>query len=276
MIKMKKLLLFLPVLLVVLMTGCLKDDQDQSTIVLLGTESDVKPIEEVIPDTLLSFLKTVSPELTLPTGNTPPDIQGEFVFAPRELYANNGHLLPANDTIRFRFGGDSEPLEITSEIQLHSGDTIFYGADTLVLHADSLLTITGMTLYYPEGQHNGLVPCDILEDGLSLQKGIEAYVMGTGNQFTVYFVVTYDDCEEPNSGVKFSLTRGYVLTGTMTEDGIDRAVMACVNIAVQAQTTSPNVPGSSLQDMLDKIYVYRVNSGNPINPFGMAVRKNWY
>ena len=49
--KMKRLFWLLPILLATLVTGCLKDDPNERTIVLLGTESEVKPIEEVIPDT---------------------------------------------------------------------------------------------------------------------------------------------------------------------------------------------------------------------------------
>jgi len=273
---MKRLIWLLPVMLIMLMTGCLKDDLTQGTVVLLGTESEVKPIKEVVSDSLLSFVETMNPALVLPTGNTPPDIQGEFVFAPRELYANNGHQPTADDTIRFRFGGDREELEVPAEIQLHAGDTLFLGADTLVLQADSTLHYMATTYYYPEGQHNRLVPCDVYEDGFSLKSGIDAYVMGSGNQFTVYFTVEYDDCQEPSSGVEYTLTRGYILTGTITGEGIENAVMACVNLDAQPNTSSPTVPGSAFQSMVDRIYVYRVKTNGSSNQFGMAVRENWY
>ena len=273
---MKRLIWLLPVMLMMLMTGCLKDDLNEGTIVLLGTESEVQPIQEVIPDTLLSFVEQMNPALVLPTGNTPPDIQGEFVFAPREIYANNGHQPPADDTIRFRFGGESSSYEALSEIQLHAGDTLFQGNDTLVLHADSTLQVTETVLYYPQGQHNRLVPCDVLEDGFSLKEGVQAYVMGTGDQFTVYFTVTYDDCVEPVSGVEYLLTRGYILTGTITAAGIENAKLACVNMAAQPNTSSPNVPDSSFQSMVNRIYVYFVKTNGSSNPFGTAVRKNWF
>ena len=62
---MKRLFWLLPILLATLVTGCLKDDPSERTIVLLGTESEVKPIEEVIPDTLTVFIKD-SVALNLP------------------------------------------------------------------------------------------------------------------------------------------------------------------------------------------------------------------
>jgi hypothetical protein len=54
------------------------------------------------------------------------------------------------------------------------------------------------------------------------------------------------------------------LAGNITNAGIERARLACVNIE------------SSLIDMVDKIFVYRVKTDDPANPFGTASRKNWY
>ncbi len=241
---MKQKLWLMAALLTMLMTGCLKDDL-QGTIVLMGTESDVKSIEEVLPDTLLTFVRDIAAMggriLELPEGNTPPDIQGEFLFFPRELYAHNGHHPEANDTLFFRFGGE--------------GDTLGY---------------------YPEGQHNRCVSVDIFEKGFSLKHVENAYVMGSGDDFTAYFTVPYDDCFESMSGVYYTLTRGYVIKGKVTEAGIEEAVMACVNISAEPNNPSDYVPENAFRLMLNRIYIYRVNTGDTSNPFGSAVRQQWY
>ena len=104
---MKRLTWLWLVLLAMLATACLKDNPNNGTIVLMGTESDVKPIDQVIPDTLLKFLGNSQAmhmqALTLATGNTPPDVQGEYAFAPAELFAYNDTHPAPGDTIFFRF-----------------------------------------------------------------------------------------------------------------------------------------------------------------------------
>ena len=244
---MKKGLLFVVALL--LLAGCLKDDPSQGTIILMGAESDVKPIEEVIPDTLLNFImdKTVmgNDTIVLPTGNVPPDIQGEYLFFPMELYRDNGHHPLAGDTLFFRFGGD-RPF-------------------------DSLV-------YYPEGQHNRIAPGDLLEKGFPQQHIEKVYLMGEGTGgFTAYFVVDYNNCYEPMSQVYYTLTRGYLLTGTVSESGISHAIMACVNISVVPNTPSQYIPFDAFErSLVNRIYIYRVQTNDPLNQFGTAIRQQWY
>ena len=230
---MKRLIWLLPVSLVLLVTSCLKDEMNQ-TIVLMGTESDVKPIEAIIPDTLLTFIAdpTVMHDTVMipPVGNMPPDIQGEFVFGPRELFSYNENYLMGGDTLYIRFGGDPD---------------------------------TVISSYYPQGQHNRMVLCDIKEPSLPLMSA-DAFVMGTDSLFTVYFDVTYDNVGNPATGGTYSLRRGYVVTGIITNAGIEQARLACVNIE------------SSLTDLVNLIFVYRVETDDPDNPFGTATRKQWY
>ena len=286
---MKKLLLFLPVLLVMLMTGCLKDNLQEGTIVLLGTESDVKPIGEVIPDTLLKFIMdadAMSPTLNLPAGNCPPDIQGEYVFSPMELYAYNAdNYTPSpDDTLFFRFGGSLSSYQVEMEIEYHQGDTLIQGNDTLVFSSDTTIMTTGTNYYYPDGQNNMKVPCefygDVMEEGNKYNlKQTEAYVMGytdvltNKKAFSVYFTIDYD-CEEVNSGEKYTLTRGYIITGVVTQQGIGQAVVACVNKEVKLQNTSSTVPPIAIESMKDLIYIYRIK-GTESEPFGLAVRQQW-
>lgn len=99
---MKRLFWFIGIALTASLTGCLKDDPKVDTIVLMGSEAYVKPVTEVIPDTLLTYIAS-STDLTLYDGNTPPDVQGEYVFAPRELIKWNANQTPAGDSLFFRF-----------------------------------------------------------------------------------------------------------------------------------------------------------------------------
>ena len=211
--KMKRLFWLLPLLLAMLVTGCLKDNPNGETIVLMGTESDVKIINEVIPDTLLVFIADTaamdSLVLDLPTGNRPPDIQGQYVFGPRTLYAYNGDHPVANDSIYLRFGGEQAFLQVLKDHHYHAGDILIQGEDTLTFTADTTIQVMDSVVYYPDGQNNKLVPCDIYRDikekgNVFLRKQVPAYVVGRGNDFTVYFTVEYD-CEEELSGLPFTL-----------------------------------------------------------------------
>ena len=249
---MRKTYPFIAFLAMLLLTGCLKEDLVRGTVALMGSESYVKPIEEVIPDTLLRFIADSSvmgnDTIVLPCGNVPPDIQGEYLFFPRELYKHNGHHPLADDTLFFRFGGD-------------------YRVDTLD---------NDVWVCYPDGQHNRIASGDLLEKGFS-QKTIDTvYLMGEGNGFTAYFKVDYKDCYEPMSQVYYTLTRGYIITGTITESGIRHAIIACVNIAAMPQTPSQYIPFDAFErSMVNRIYIYRVQANNS-NPFGTAVRQQWY
>lgn len=243
---MKKGFLFIAALTLML-TGCLKDDISQPTIVLMGSESGIKPIEEVIPDTLLRFITDTAAMgddvIVLPTGNIPPDVQGEYMFFPRDLYKDNGYHPLAGDTLLFRFGGE-QPI------------------DTL--------------LYYPQGQHNRSVPGDIHEKGFHQERIDTVYLMGEGSRFAAYFTVAYKNCYELNSHLYYTLTRGYVITGTVTESGIANAIVACVNISAEPNTPSQFIPFDSFEHyMVNRIYIYRVQTNDP-NAFGLAVRRKWY
>lgn len=273
---MRKLIWLLLVMMAVFMTSCLKDNPNDGTIVLLGTESDVKPIREVIPDTLLTFITNSFAmdsvgALSLPEGDMPPDIQGEFYFGPAELCADNGHGVPRNDTLYFRFGGNHETIIETEDVELHPGNLWIHGTDTLQINSDTTIQIEKTVYYYPDGQHNMKVPCDLYGDVLErgnvyqIKQQPMAYVMGNGNNFTAYFTIDYN-CEF--SGEYYDMKRGYIITGTISSEGIDQAVVACVNVSVAGSEGYASKPEK------DWIYVYRVKVGN--NKFGTAERCFWY
>lgn len=67
--------------------------EDGDTIILLGKEKYVIPLENMIPDSL----QTVFPSQfgDIPTGYIPPNVEGEYVVSDKQfLYAN---LLPLHD-----------------------------------------------------------------------------------------------------------------------------------------------------------------------------------
>lgn len=279
--KMKRLFWLLPVLLTMLVTGCLKEDLNQGTIVLMGTESEVQPIDSVIPDTLLNFIKdkeSMGGEnlvLNLSEGNMPPDIQGEFVFKPVDVYADNGHFggVPI-DSICFRFGGDPSFIIDTVDVTYYPGDTIFNVTDIIVVTDTTVVHVPDTVVYYLEGQHNMFVPCDIYGDVMEKgdkynKKATNAFVMGTGDSFTAYFTVEYD-CEYGTTG--FKQTRGYILSGVIADEGIEEAKLAIVNKTVDVGGS----PGLASLPEEGWIFVYRVRTDNPEQPFGTAVRQNWY
>ena len=110
---MKRLIWLLPVLLAMLVTSCLKDSLDQ-TIVLLGTEDDVLPIERVLDSIIMKTMDSIAENndsVYFPKGELPPDIQGEFVFYPRVWFDNNMNSGEQDSLFfKFRFGGDPEIL----------------------------------------------------------------------------------------------------------------------------------------------------------------------
>ena len=227
---MKRVFWLWPVLLLMLATGCLKEPAE-GTIVLMGTESDVKPIDSIIPDTLMSFLGNSNAmnlrPITLPVGNQPPDVEGEYVLAPMLLFAYNHRNPLPDDSLFFRF----------------------------------------------TEQHNRMLKCDIFEKSKTRESVSNAYVMGSGKNFTVYFTVTYECHPIADEDLSYELERGYLITGTVTETGIDAAIVACLNIRVDVDPSVTSTWVADVKSTEGDIYVYCAEGGAP---FGSAIRFNWY
>ena len=68
-----------------LLTSCTKNDE--STIVLIGTEYYIDDIVSVIPDSLQS--KFFAAFGSIPEGPVPPKIEGSFVMSPKQRVASN-------------------------------------------------------------------------------------------------------------------------------------------------------------------------------------------
>ena len=79
-------------LVLVLLQACTKNDD--STVVLLGTESYVETILDVIPDSLRTTFEQQIGEI--PQGYVPPKIEGRFVFGPKQRCHSNMVNWPLN------------------------------------------------------------------------------------------------------------------------------------------------------------------------------------
>lgn len=225
--------------LLTLVASCLKDEGN-GTIVMMGTESYWKPVEAVIPDTLLRFLDAKGCQYA--KGYNPPNVQGEFELCPRELKWSNVDAVPAGDSLFFRFGGDMDYV-------IEEEDTLYY---------------------YPYGQHGRVTPCDYLETYFELTHADTVYLMGKGDSVTVYFAMTFPHINSA-PGVDFDLTRGFMIMGKLprTEKDTVKMHVACVNMKVKVNKNNPAVSGVSnalLENMEGRIYVYK----------GPVYKKQWY
>lgn len=120
---MKRLFWLLPVLLAIFVTGCLKEDPDSKTLVLLGTESEVQTFDEVEGlDTLRTFLLD-SLALALPIGNFPPDVQGKFTFDLITLESYNNHLHIPSGSLEIQLNNQHNRLISDCEVVLED-DTL--------------------------------------------------------------------------------------------------------------------------------------------------------
>lgn len=82
---MRKITLVFTVLTVVLLTSCVKDGND--TIIYLGQENYIPPIETVIPQELLDVFTDSVGEIY--RGYIPPNVEGKFVIHPKQRVLSN-------------------------------------------------------------------------------------------------------------------------------------------------------------------------------------------
>lgn len=81
-------------------------------------------------------------------------------------------------------------------------------------------------------QHNGVVTVKLTE--VQEQVTDTAFVMGTGNDFTLYFIENKGyEVEATNATYHVSMKRGVVMKGRVTDDGIRDLYMAVVILAVE-------------------------------------------
>lgn len=83
--KLRNISLILIAFLPLLVANCTKNDE--STIILVGTESYVKDILSVIPDSCMAQFEAVLG--AVPEGKVPPDVEGLYVIGPKQRVASN-------------------------------------------------------------------------------------------------------------------------------------------------------------------------------------------
>ena len=86
------------------LTSCTKNDE--STIVLIGTEYYIDDIVSVIPDSLQS--KFFAAFGSIPEGPVPPKVEGSFVMSPKQRVASNVESWPmqtVEPNVYMRFSG---------------------------------------------------------------------------------------------------------------------------------------------------------------------------
>lgn len=137
--------------------ACTKNDD--TTIILLGTESYVEDILNAIPDTLRDTFEQRFGEI--PQGYKPPKIEGDFVIAPKQrCYSNVANwpldVVEPNMYMRFSDQHNSVVVFTLAEATNTFTDTVF-----VVGHNDMF------TVYYQEVKE-----MTINNDNVVLKRGI--------------------------------------------------------------------------------------------------------
>ncbi len=106
--------------------ACTKDDG--KTVVLLGKESYVKDIENVIPDSLFNPMTMYIGDLA--SGYVPPCIEGTYSFIPYDKHSSLNYGFADPDTIFFRFTSQHNRVVICDLNDYSNDDSIGIHTDT--------------------------------------------------------------------------------------------------------------------------------------------------
>lgn len=200
--RMRKLVLIWAVLsLGTMLSGCLKDDPGNQTIILFGEEKYVKTLGEMCTaaldsidsvafwsqfnEVLINHLDSVTIDSITSMG-PPPDLRGEYRFAVRELdYASSPFPSP-NDVAYFRFGGEFSAYND-----------------------------------YLQGQQHYIIHCDLKLADLPMSSDVfhsdTTYVKGDGDRFVAYFErkVRATTDYDANRVVEMDVDQIFLLSGNM-------------------------------------------------------------
>lgn len=157
MIVRRRYLIYINVLLISFFVSCTKNDE--STIVLLGSENYMESIVDAIPDTLRTVFEERFGEI--PQGYVPPNVEGRFVVAPKQRCYSNVPNWPL---------GVLEPnmhLSLTNQhnsvVELNLAEATETCSDTVfVVGHDNLFTV-----YYQENKE-----MDVNGNAVVLKRGI--------------------------------------------------------------------------------------------------------
>ena len=254
---MKKLLLLLPVLLMMLVTGCLKDNPNPQTIVFPSGEA-MENLEKY--DTLFNYLLSEPDSLhLLYDGDNPPVLQGEYHFKQIDTVGFNFHVPNLQpdiyDSLLFRFGEKLKLMvdTIYDTIGLH-GDTLFHDSDTIVLAQDSIIMQIDSNYVNPVEPGQKTIRCAIFGDIVKddWREDSLGYILGNHDHFTVCFAIEY-----PLGNL--TLTRGYAVTGVLAETTIAGVPVQTIE---QPRVSWVNIdarPQASNKELIGRIGVYKAN-----------------
>lgn len=159
---------FLSIFVLLSFSACTKNDS--STIVLLGTESYVDDILDIIPDSLITVFDNYFGEI--PRGYVPPKIEGKFVVAPKQRYyssVSNWPLSVLEPNMSLHFTNQHNSVV---ELNLAEATETFTDTVNVLGHDQSF------TVYYQEskevfvGNEDILVKRGIIITGTMCSEGI--------------------------------------------------------------------------------------------------------
>lgn len=154
-------------------TNCNKSNYEGDTIVLLGTESYVVPIEDMIPDSLeVKFPNYIG---GIHVGYIPPNIEGEYVISKKEFCHSNFINLSDNLDVHLRI---TEQHNRTAKVELYEeGDVV---TDTAYVMGNGQL----FTLYFREfkeltlNDYTAQVERSVVITGEKTEEGIKDLMFG--------------------------------------------------------------------------------------------------
>lgn len=172
------------------LTNCNKNTYDE-TIVLLGKEAYVIPLNDLLPDTLKSKFQLHMG--VMPEGYIPPNIEGEYVISPKEFTYSNFVNLFDNMDMYLRITKQHNRI---ATVEFYEGGTVV--TDTaFIMGSGQLFTLyfkeeKGMTAY---GYTSEIERCVVIT-GEKADQGIKNLVFGNiileakqgGNPFIGNFI----------------------------------------------------------------------------------------
>lgn len=167
---LRVLLCFILLAMVLSFTDCNKSD-DNVSIVLIGKEDYVLPVEDFIPDSLQT---TIDYRLgTMPVGFFPCCVEGEYVISPTKFcYSNFVDLSNGND-IHFRISNQHNRV---AKVELNEGGTVVTDTAYLMGHGQFF------TLYLKENRQqykSSAIERSVIIKGEKTDDGIKDLMIAT-------------------------------------------------------------------------------------------------
>lgn len=182
----KILFIFSLVVATIHLISCQKEILNDDSIILLGTEEYVKPIEDMLPDTLRTHF--IAHFGDMPQGYIPPCIEGEYLIEKQFCHSNFVNASD-DDSLFLRI---SQQHNRVASVELHEHDTI--RIDTAFVMGSGqkfTLYLTESKSLHFQGEHT--LSRSIIISGEKTIDGIKNVRLGT-------IVLAYDNDNNPYVG----------------------------------------------------------------------------